>query len=65
MGESSNYKSVRLNTCPTINELSSLSIGDIVYLDGFVYTGREGVYMHVLEKGNKLPSKLTNLKKNT
>ena len=61
MGESSNYKSVRLSTCPTINELSSLSIGNIVYLDGFVYTGREGVYMHVLEKGNKLPSKLTDI----
>lgn len=32
-----------------------LRIGDVVFLDGKVHTGRALVYQHVLEKGNPVP----------
>jgi L(+)-tartrate dehydratase beta subunit len=50
-----NLKTVRLSTNPDREALSRLEIGNIVYLDGVVYTGREGVYTKVLEQGAKLP----------
>ncbi|MCB8836260.1 fumarate hydratase C-terminal domain-containing protein [Aurantimonas sp. VKM B-3413] len=46
---------VRLSTTPTHEDLARLKLGDIVYLDGLIYTGREGVYMRVLEEGADLP----------
>ena len=45
----------RLSTNPTDEALAGLSIGDIVYLDGTVYTAREGVYRRVIEEGVDLP----------
>jgi L(+)-tartrate dehydratase beta subunit len=36
-------------------ETHALRIGDIVYLDGKVHTGRGLVYQHVLERGNAPP----------
>ena len=36
-------------------DIAGLEIGDIVYLSGVVYTGREGVYKRVLEDGHELP----------
>ncbi|MGG7644295.1 fumarate hydratase C-terminal domain-containing protein [Rhodovulum sp. YNF3179] len=48
-------KQIRLSTNPSREELEKLSIGDIVYLDGTVYTGREGVYKRALEEGEPLP----------
>ena len=39
---------IRLSTHPTNDAIAALQIGDIVYLDGTVYTAREGVYMRVL-----------------
>jgi len=48
-------KSVRLGTKPTHQELAALEIGNIVYLDGVVYTGREGVYARAVEEGKPLP----------
>jgi L(+)-tartrate dehydratase beta subunit len=32
-----------------------LRVGDVVFLDGKVHTGRALVYQHVLEKGNPIP----------
>jgi len=48
-------KSCRLGTKPTRQELAALEIGNIVYLDGVVYTGREGVYRRAVEEGKPLP----------
>ncbi len=36
-------------------DIAGLEVGDIVYLSGVVYTGREGVYKRVLEDGHELP----------
>ena len=51
-------KQVRLSTNPTREALAALNIGDIVYLDGLIYTAREGVYMRVVEGKQPLPLKL-------
>lgn len=52
---SGNLKTVRLSTNPSPDDLRQLEIGNIVYLDGVVYTGREGVYTKVIEQGAELP----------
>ena len=46
---------IRLSTYPTDDAIAALQIGDIVYLDGTIYTAREGVYMRVIEDGVDLP----------
>ena len=46
---------MRLSANPTPEALADLTIGDIVYLDGTVYTAREGIYKRVLEDGIALP----------
>ena len=51
-------KKVSLSTNPGANDLAKLKLGNIIYLNGVVYTGREGVYMKVLEEGAKLPMDL-------
>ena len=48
----------RLSTTPTREALGALVIGDIVRLDGLLYTAREGVYRRVLEEGHGLPADL-------
>ncbi len=48
----------RLSTTPTRADLARLKIGDIVYLDGLVYTAREGVYKRAIEDGHDLPLNL-------
>ena len=48
-------KKVRLSTEPDRAALEALTLGDVVYLDGTVYTGREGVYKRVVEEGGALP----------
>lgn len=45
----------RLKLPASRDDLARLRLGDAVYLDGVVYTGREGVYRRVLEEGAKLP----------
>ena len=42
-------RKIRLSTSPTDGALADLQIGDIVYLDGTIYTAREGVYMRVID----------------
>lgn len=44
-----------LSTSPTREALAELKLGDVVYLDGVVYTAREGVYQRVVDEGAKLP----------
>ena len=58
MASNGTLKKVSLNTNPTLSDLANLEIGNIVYLDGVVYTGREGVYIKVLENGAQLPMSL-------
>jgi len=52
---------VRLKVPVSADDLAQLPIGSIVYLDGIVYTGREGVYQRVIEQGTKLPPGLPTL----
>ena len=51
-------REIRLSTTPTDEEIAALRLGDIVYLDGLMYTAREGVYMRALEKRANLPMEL-------
>jgi fumarate hydratase subunit beta len=49
---------VRLKTPISEEDIRKLNVGDIVYLDGIVYTGRDEVHIHALEKaehGEKPP----------
>ncbi len=57
-GKSSKFEKICLSTNPAKEALEALEIGNIIYLDGIVYTAREGVYMKVLEEGAKLPLNL-------
>ncbi|MCP4432017.1 MAG: fumarate hydratase [Gammaproteobacteria bacterium] len=49
------FKEVRLKVPVQHSELEQLEIGMIVYLDGVIYTGREGVYKRILEDGHDIP----------
>jgi L(+)-tartrate dehydratase beta subunit len=51
-------REIRLSTTPTDDEIAALRLGDIVYLDGLIYTAREGVYMRALEKRANIPMEL-------
>ena len=53
--------SVRLKIPVSTKDLEKLEVGTVVYLDGLVYTGREGVYTKVLEQGAELPAGLSQL----
>lgn len=51
-------REIRLSTTPTAEAVSELRLGDIVYLDGLMYTAREGVYMRALEDKANIPMEL-------
>ena len=51
-------REIRLSTTPTDEDIAQLRLGDIVYLDGLMYTAREGVYMRALEKQANIPMEL-------
>jgi len=51
-------RKIRLSTTPTQGALDDLRLGDIVYLDGLMYTAREGVYMRALEEKANIPMEL-------
>ena len=55
MVNSNKPRKIHLSANPTPEALAELSIGDIVYLDGTVYTAREGIYKRVLEDGIAMP----------
>ena len=46
---------VRLKIPASTEELSRLEPGTVVYLDGVIYTGREGVYKKVISDAAPLP----------
>jgi len=46
---------VRLSLPASRDDLAKLAIGSVVYLDGIIYTGREGVYKRVIEEGFDIP----------
>ena len=55
MSEASKRKTHHLTIPVTASDIAMLKPGDIVYLEGVVYTAREGVYNRVLEKKQPLP----------
>ena len=59
--EAVGQNSVRLKVPVSQEDLAGLKIGTVVYLDGVIYTGREGVYKKVIENGDPLPEGLTEL----
>ena len=52
---------VRLKVPVTPEDLAGLKIGTVVYLDGVIYTAREGVYKKIIENGEALPDGVTEL----
>ncbi len=58
MGAAEKPRAHRLSTTPTPGDLVPLGLGDIVHLDGVIYTGREGVYRRAIEEGAPLPMDL-------
>ncbi len=44
-------ETVRLNTPVAPDAIAGLELGQVVYLDGVVYTAREGVYRRILDDG--------------
>jgi L(+)-tartrate dehydratase beta subunit len=59
--EAAGQNTVRLKVPVKTEDLASLKIGSVVYLDGIIYTAREGVYKKVLEDGDPLPDDLLSL----
>jgi L(+)-tartrate dehydratase beta subunit len=51
-------REVTLSTTPTPEAIADLRLGDIVYLDGLIYTAREGVYKRALEDQANIPMEL-------
>jgi L(+)-tartrate dehydratase beta subunit len=60
-GKSGGLRKVRLKIPVTDEDLAGLRLGDVVYLDGVVYTGREGVYNRAIGEGIKPPVDLRTL----
>lgn len=54
-------KTVSLTVPVTTEDLKDIEIGTIVYLNGVVYTAREGIYKKVLEGGEQLPAHLAEI----
>jgi L(+)-tartrate dehydratase beta subunit len=46
---------IRLKIPAGTEDLAGLEPGNVVYLDGVIYTGREGVYKKILDDGAPLP----------
>ena len=54
-------RKISLNLPATPEDIARLRPGDVAYLNGVVYTAREGVYERVLNKGESLPEGLTDI----
>ncbi len=54
-------ETLRLSTPVTAEAIAGLKLGQVVYLDGVVYTAREGVYRRILEEGQAPPVDLAGL----
>jgi L(+)-tartrate dehydratase beta subunit len=59
--QESGRDSIRLKIPVTTDDLRELEIGSVVYLDGLIYTAREGVYKKILEDGDSLPDNFADL----
>ena len=59
--ETSGLKEVRLTAPVSQADLAALEIGTVVYLDGPIYTGREGVYKKIIGDGSPPPFDLAAL----
>jgi L(+)-tartrate dehydratase beta subunit len=57
----SGMKEVRLQIPVTHEDLAKLELGTVVYLDGLVYTGREGLYKRLIDDGVPPPVDLASL----
>lgn len=57
----SELKTVRLRSPVTTEDLVGLEIGNVVYIDGLVYTAREGVYKKVVDDGTPLPGDVASI----
>ena len=51
-----NLKTVHLQLPVTSDDLKDLELGTVVYLNGRVFTGREGVYNKAIDEGAGLPA---------
>lgn len=58
MASTGSFQKIRLKTEPSPDDLKGLALGDVVYLDGTVYTAREGVYRMAVEEHVPLPLEL-------
>ena len=58
MGAGEKPRTHRLSTTPSPDALARLKLGDIIHLDGVIYTAREGVYKRAIEEGHPLPMDL-------
>lgn len=54
-------KTVRLSAPVSADAVAGLALGDVVYLDGVIYTGREKVYKAMIEDGWRPPVDLATL----
>jgi L(+)-tartrate dehydratase beta subunit len=59
--KNSEFKQVRLKVPVQTEDLENLELGTIVFLDGIIYTSREGVYKRVIEEGLEIPIDLPSL----
>lgn len=58
---SGTLKKVSLNVPASRDDLKRIEIGNVVYLNGVVYTAREGVYKKVIEDGEPLPENFSSI----
>jgi len=58
---SGRLKKVRLNAPVQVEDLRELEVGNVVYLDGILYTGREGLYNKLLVEKAKPPVPLQSI----
>lgn len=54
-------KQVRIKIPASPEDIAQLDLGTIVFLDGVVYTAREGAYKKVIDEGQSLPDDLTEI----
>jgi L(+)-tartrate dehydratase beta subunit len=61
MSDTGNLNQVRLPVPVAEADLKRLSIGDVVFLDGVIFTGREALYRRVVTEGKPAPEGLFDL----
>jgi len=59
--DTGNLRKISLNLPATPEDIAALRPGDVAFLNGVVYTAREGVYERVLIKGEALPEGLAEI----